>query len=470
MAAVVRSRSLSRSLSITGLIAIVTGIGLVFAVRKFVTLSYLTNSGYHVVLLSVSGVLILWGVWQLLTAVFPALHFRKVNKLNRNRIFFPRVGLAYLVIMGVIFVGSLLSRSNMLMLVFAMLIGPWVLNGWTAFTMSKRTRILRRAPQRAMAGETISVEMILENRKFWFASWLMAVRDRISNRHEQLDASVLFVRVPPRRSRNTYYQLQLSQRGNYRFGPLEVTTRFPLGLVERGLISDVEGEILIHPRIGRLTSNWKRDQSLSMELIQRQATRPGAYDDEFHCIREYRSGDNPRAIHWRTTARQNELMVKEFHQRRDQRLAVLLDLWQPSRLNEQYRARIELAVSFVATVCVDHLRQARDSRLYLAVSGDELNHWVGQLGPSSVESMLDALAVVKGGPSNDFSKMINDCRADATSETRILLVTTRDLTNPEFDGINLPSSNGKTDEVFKPVQMVEASTESLAPHFIISKT
>ena len=85
-------------------------------------------------------------------------------------------------------------------------------------------------------------------------------------------------------------------------------------------------EVIVHPKIGRLLPAWKRRERELAESISRANARLGLFDDEFHGIREYRSGDNPRAIHWRSSARHGHFMVKEHEQHREADLIVLLDL------------------------------------------------------------------------------------------------------------------------------------------------
>src|SRR5690606_33052987 len=113
---------------------------------------------------------------------------------------------------------------------------------------------------------------------------------------------------------------------------------------------------------------WHRDAASADELVQRQRPRRGAFPDEFEKLRSFRYGDNPRMIHWRTSARQNSLMVREYHEIRDRDLLVLLDLdADPTR--EEELLRVELAVSFAATVCIDQLQRSRQSGMALAAAG-----------------------------------------------------------------------------------------------------
>src|SRR5262249_46573352 len=141
------------------------------------------------------------------------------------------------------------------------------------------------------------------------------------------------------------------------------------------------------------------------ELAERHTTRAGLFDDEFHHIREFRAGDNPRAIHWRTTARSGELMVREYHQSRDHDWVLLVELWQPPHPTSADLDRVELAVSFAATVAYDHLRQPREARLQVAIRGAELfrsDHH------TSDEPLLDHLASTTATPTADIRPLVRE--------------------------------------------------------------
>ena len=394
----------------------------------------------------------IWGVREILSRLLPSL--RPYDR-PQNRITLPRPGLVYLVIMSVMFVGSLLGRSNMLMLVFALMAGPFVLNGWITFNMLKRTRVERRVPPHAMAGEVVTAEIILHNRKHWIAGWLMAVRDRITGPHEQLEADVLFARVPPRSSRSAVYHLRMMQRGIYDLGPILVSTRFPLGLVERSLMFEAPGQLIVLPRVGKLTPEWKRRCGVSDELVHRRDTKRGTFEDDFHRMREYRWGDNPRAIHWRTSARQNQLMVREYHQSRDWNLLILLDLWLPRRPSEEDHDRVELATSFAATICVDQLRLGRDANLYAAVAGATLVEWEGPSRPASIESLLAALAVQHAGLQPDLQTALGRVLSRRAHSSRMVLITTRRRGN---------GSTEATDELSRTLSGFDAAGELVVVH------
>ncbi len=458
--------SKSNPVSLLALLSVCSGIGLLISLPRFNEVSQRTPPFVNFMLFAVALILLLWGANQILLSLRPARAQSRKSKSQQRRVTLPREGGSYLIIMIFLFVGSLLGRSNMLMLVFALMTGPFILNGWITFSLLRKNEIRRRVPKNAMAGQMISVEITVENQKRRISSWLMAVRDRIGNDYERLEADVLFARIPPRDSRTVSYQLKLHVRGRYQFGPVDITTRFPLGLVERGIVYPASGEILIHPRVGRIVGNWMQEILLAAELVERQTSRQGAFNDDFHGIREYRHGDDPRLIHWRTSARRNEMMVREFHQSRDQHLNVFLDLWTPKNAKASDHDRVELAVSFVATICLQHLRQSRDTSLMVETTGAEPVYWESQSGSMSIESMLDMLAIVEGGPSVDFELILANAIAKNTSQTRTVVVTTRTADQIELAGLN--DTGGGSEVGYAPqVKVVEADQEQLSHFFIL---
>lgn len=404
-------------------------------------------------------ILALWGLGAVIGELWPRLGRLHAGPSRRYRVKMPLQAVAYLVILIALFVGALVGRSNMLMLVFGLMAGPFVLNGSITFSMLKGTHAARRLPERAFVGELFSVEVLLFNRKRLFSSWMMVVEDRLAGAREDLPAAVLFTRVPPRSERAGSYQVRLAHRGQYLFGPLQVVSRFPLGLMERAVVLDQVDALLVYPRIGTLSPTWYQQTAASNELVHRPQSRRGAFDDEFHRLREYRAGDNPRAIHWRTSARRNELMVREYHQNRDQDLFLLLDLWVPERPSESDRERVELAVSFAATLCVEQCRQTGDCLLLLGISGNQTSHWEAAASELSIDSFLERLALADAGPSLQLADLRRQLVPRCGPTARMMLITTRKL-NQERVSELLPA-----DDTLSALQVVEADPQILANVF-----
>lgn len=415
-----RPPELARTFSGTGLGFMLVGLGIAaFELRYGLMLQRLGVYGRGVVLVCATGFSV-WGLKELIAGWWPALGRRG---FARHRAGWPLEGRVYLLITVVVFVGALIGRSNPLLMVFALLAGPYVINAWISFVSLKGLSATRRAPLRVMAGEPTSVEIVLGNGKRWLAAWGIIVRDTISDQSERLEAEVLVPRVPPRAERRAHYRLRLAHRGRYQLGPLRINSRFPLGLVERGSTLAATDTILVYPRIGRLTASWSQQLQMASELVPDMAPRSGPFNDEFHQLREYRLGDDPRAIHWRTSARRNELMVREFRESRDRHLVVLLDAWLPERALPADRERAELAISFSATVCVHHLRNSRDSQLFFVAAGTPLVEW--DSGRGGVETLLDKLALLRPWGGSDLTPLSEAAAGHRGVRARTLLVSTR---------------------------------------------
>lgn len=345
----------------------------------------------------------------------------------RSRMLLPREGIAYLGIMLIIAVGALTGGNpdtgNMLLLVFGMMAGPFVLNGWVVVAMLTRVKVKRTHPDTAEAGVYFSVDVRLRNDKRFLSSRLVEVRDFVEGQRVLEEPTVTFVRVGPGDERSGSYELCITRRGKYRFGPLRISSRFPLGIGERGHVLPGTSELVVHPAIGRLLPGWKRRERELAESVRMANARIGIFDDDFHSIREYRDSDNPRAIHWRSTARQGRLMVKEHQQHREAELVVLLDFFQTRECPEPLQ---EKAVSLAATLCVEQTRHTSSGMYRLAVAGKELEILEVSGTGRFRELALRTLAVCRPSIKAPLAEMLLEVvSGPITSGSRFVLITPR---------------------------------------------
>jgi len=131
--------------------------------------------------------------------------------------------------------------------------------------------------------------------------------------------------VPPMAGRaftTTGYELTTTARGIVRLGPLIVEHRDPLGIARtRTLLLDVD-EVFVAPRSYLLDMPQLGQGVLGAHLLA-MARRLGP--GEFHGLREYVDGDEPRSIHWKASARSEQLLVKEHTTEGLRRCTVALD-------------------------------------------------------------------------------------------------------------------------------------------------
>ena len=200
----------------------------------------------------------------------------------------------------------------------------------------------------------------------------------------QLDVPVVPVDAPVR----CETQVVFGRRGRLDLGgqALQVSSRYPLGLFLASSRVFLRGSILVRAREGRVTPalrTFLRGRAHADAL----RSRLWQGDDVIYGVREYREGDDPRRIHWRSTARRGTTVISEWRaEHGDETVLVLgrsLGAGQPAA------AAFERAVSTAATAWRDCARQNLRARLVLG-AGREY-----QLGPSGrgLEAGLDALAL-----------------------------------------------------------------------------
>ncbi len=343
---------------------------------------------------------------------------------RRYRVHFHREALVYIAMLLVLCLGALIGASNMLMLVFGLMVGPFVLGGQVTRLILNRLQVSRILPDYAVAGQNLMVRLELTNRKSLFSAWMVTATDRFVGIAEEQHPAVLFARVPPHSHREAGYSVRPAHRGMIRFGPVRVACNFPLGLMERSFELGQAQQLLVLPRIGRLTHQWhvrERDGANTAELAH---ARLGLFDDEFDRLREYRGGDNTRAIHWRTTARRNELMVREYQHHRWPGLLLAVDLWQPARPGADDLLRVELAISLAATMCVESARSAEEAPIWLVICGRTTATLAGDGHAGALQGLMEALAVAQANPVPDLSAAWSTGALQDPS-CRRLLVTTR---------------------------------------------
>jgi uncharacterized protein (DUF58 family) len=193
-------------------------------------------------------------------------------------------------------------------------------------------------------------------------------------------------------------EVVLPRRGWYCFGRLLATSGYPFGLVRRRVVLREDMRVLVLPRPGKLVRERLRHQLRGVdphgERVRRRGWRDESAQAEVHGLRAFRPGDSPRLIHWRTSARRGELMVREMEDVPGDDLVLVLDTAAPAE--ESFEEAVRLAATVVWEWC-----RRRGDRLTLAIpEGDNWKIHDGVSGPEHALSLLQCLAEVSMSPFN----------------------------------------------------------------------
>ncbi|MEX2187470.1 MAG: DUF58 domain-containing protein [Pirellulales bacterium] len=317
--------------------------------------------------------------------------------------FITREGFAYLFVLAFVLAVAILRDINLLYVVAGLMVGPLLFNGMMAALIPRGVRVRRQLPAALMAGEMLEANLSLTNPRRWLAAWLIVVTDTLERhraplRQRRVTATAWFPHVPAGATRHTSYRGRLTERGRYQFGPLRLSCRFPLGLVRRTVTVPAAGEVVIYPRLGELTARakalWRQTAS-----GQRSSRRRGRAEAEFHGLRDWQRGDSRRWIHWRSSARRGEIVVREFEHQQHHDLAIVLDLMvagPPTRAQIEITERaVSIAATFIDRACAEP-----GSRVMLAIAAKSEMLFHGLSSPAVRAQMLAALAEVEAAAIN----------------------------------------------------------------------
>ena len=142
------------------------------------------------------------------------------------------------------------------------------------------------------------------------------------------------------------YRLTGAQRGRFRIGPLLVRSLDPFGLARNDMAFVTTTEIAVTPKIYELGGLRAGSSGSSAEA---RSARAGLVGQDDVLVREYRRGDDVRRVHWRSTARAGELMVRREEQSWQPTTRLLVDNRRCAHVGGGPDSSFEWAVSAAAS-------------------------------------------------------------------------------------------------------------------------
>jgi uncharacterized protein (DUF58 family) len=244
----------------------------------------------------------------------------------------------------------------------------------------------RVLPARVHAGTSSRVELSLVNRRLR-RSPVLAVRDPFD--YGARWARFLVAPLAPGEVARAAYRLPTEDRGVFELGPLTVSLSDPFGLVATEVDAAPRTRLTVYPRIDTVAPppSSNGDDPLAGADHPRALTGGG---EDFYALRPYVRGDDLRKVHWPSTARTDELMIRQDEMSWQSRSTILLD----NRQSSCPPAALEILVSAAASLVVAAARH--DGLQRLLTTGGYDSRSVG--GTGHVDAILEHLAGIRAGP------------------------------------------------------------------------
>lgn len=187
------------------------------------------------------------------------------------------------------------------------------------------------------------------------------------------------------------YRVPATRRGVLQVGPALIERRDLLGLASRSSVAAGATDITVAPQTFELPMPSLGHGVLGRHLLAlSQRVGPG----EFHSLRDYVPGDEPRSVHWKASARSEELKVRQHEAQGVRRCIVVLDRdgdAYPAPLTDADADVFERAITAAASVVISAERAGLTTR-FVTGGGIDLR------GPEVAAHTLHVLAPIELGP------------------------------------------------------------------------
>ncbi|GAA3138232.1 DUF58 domain-containing protein [Streptomyces rameus] len=289
-----------------------------------------------------------------------------------------------------------LGQSDLLRVGLLLAVLPLICAGVLYRTRYQVAADRRLAPARVPAGSEARVHLRMDNVSR-LPTGLLMLQDRVPY---VLGPRPRFVldRVEAGGRREVSYRVRSDLRGRYPLGPLQLRLTDPFGMCELTRSFSTYDTLTVIPRVEPLTPVRFGGEAQGYGDGRQRALAFAGEDDVIP--RGYRYGDDLRRVHWRSTARYGELMVRREEQPRRSRCTVLLDTRGGAHEGAGPGSAFEWAVSGAASVLVHMLERGFSVRLLTdsgsAVPGEGGDGFAGtgQETADAAGLMMDTLAVI----------------------------------------------------------------------------
>jgi hypothetical protein len=240
--------------------------------------------------------------------------------------------------------------------------------------------------------------------------------------------------LPPRGMATASYQITAANRGVYVLGPLDISVGDFFGITTQSYRVEDYQTVVVYPTVCTLTdlalpSRLPFGHARAQQKIYPDPSRLGG-------VRPYEPGDPLRSIHWKATARERNLQVKQFEHTVTITTMILLNLDERDYDVHSFYVDTELAITTAASLAAHIIGLGEECGL--ASNGVFTRHAVDELddsyrhdgvlrisprkGYSHLMSIFTALAGVECQSSHGFSELIDDLGRHYSFGSLFLLV------------------------------------------------
>ena len=228
------------------------------------------------------------------------------------------------------------------------------------------------------------------------------------------------------------YRAMFASRGVYRAGPAIVSVQFPLPLVKCWFRSQQLADIFVAPTIRELLPGWQNQLSQRSHRFESRASSSGNNEDDFFAIRNWHAGDSLRHIHWRSTAKVGQPMVRQFESYSPRTLAVAADLYADPRnisdsLDPESPSRICEEILCLISTLMHQWRRNRSQKLFVGVADQAATLHSADQDADFAASLHRRLATATVCQAPAIVEIIDSWQANVGISSNLLILSSREM-------------------------------------------
>lgn len=309
---------------------------------------------------------------------------------------------------------------------------------------------VRRTDQRVTQGQPIEGSVWIRSRSLLPKVWLEVDDPSTLPGH----AARRVLTLPARGAASWSYRTRTRLRGVYEVGPLRVTARDPFGFFRVTRTFGSTATVLVYPSAPELPNFYVPPANLPGEGRIRRRTHN--ITPNVAGLRPYAPGDSYNRIHWPTTARLGQPIVKQFELDPASDIWIVVDLQRSVHVGEGEESTEEMAVSVAASVCRYFIQQNRS--VGLITFGQRLRIDEPDRGQNHYTRMLETLALARAVGDAPISNLLFEESRRFGRHTTVLVITPSTEESWPLSLISLASRGVKVAAI-----LVEANTFGDAP-------
>ena len=293
-----------------------------------------------------------------------------------------------------------------------------------SFFAGKSIKITRKAPEKIIEDDTLSVELTVVNQGFSPLTNIL-LEDFAGCAADERQRKFFIDVFKPQQELTLTYECLCDLRGCYFLGPVKTIFSDFLGFFSFEIIWDVKKKIYVYPRIFKIKQlpilvkgklPW-----FGVETISESGD-----DQEFFGIREYMPGDPMKRIHWLSTARKQTLIVKEFERISFYQVFLMFVLNEKDNIGYRKENVCEYIIKIAASLVKYFID--KDVCLEIMAHTGELTYFPLNKGSDFLEEIFKFFAAAKAESQMSIAEMVQEnSKFIAPNSTVLVLLTEKSL-------------------------------------------